>query len=150
MSSPARQVPPPAQKSRLVSMVMAPKKTTTPKAQPKKQPAKKAPAKKTTKKATSKTAPKKDAVKKSAAKKPAAAKKKPAAAKKATQNVNVRSSNGTYTTSTQTVAGDVAVTFTASPATQEAIKTITNTVVQMNDVKSKTLRKRMLAWFKRS
>jgi len=117
---------------------MASKKTTPKKkAEPKKQAAKKTTAKKAApkKQAAKKSEPKKQAVKKAAPKKPVA-------------NVNV--TGGSYTTSTSTLAGDVTITMTASPQVQDVAKAVSSTLVQMNDIKNKGLRKRMLAWFKRS
>lgn len=129
---------------------MASKKTTN------KKPAQKKPAKKADSKAQSKKTPaKKAASQKSSSKKPAA--KKAAASKSSSSkprvNMNTSVKNGavTYTATTSNpVAADITVTMTTPPQVQELAKTVTNTLVQMNDIKNKSLRKRMLAWFKRS
>lgn len=130
---------------------MATKKTT-----PKKTTAKKAAAKAPTKKAAEKKAPaKKVAQKKTPAKKAVAKKvapKKSAQPKRATKAaVNFTSTaDGVYTTSTTSTTGNISISVTPTVPVQEIAKVVTSSVVKMNDVKNSSLRKRMMAWFKRS
>lgn len=105
--------------------------------------------------ATSKKQPKKQAVKKAPAKK-TAAKKQPAKkqAKKAEPKKKARK--------TATAAVDVNITYTPSASnimstanetaykvTEAVTKAVDTTIIRVQDVAKKTLRQKMLAWFKR-
>ena len=118
----------------------------------KKKPAKKAPAKK--------QAPKKQAAKKATEKKPV----KKAVAKKAAPTSTPKrkpAASVVQTRSAKTSGASVDVTVTANvPSREEAREllakvaeraqsNISSTVVRANDVVNKTLRQRMLAWFKK-
>lgn len=113
-----------------------------------KKPAKKAPAKK--------QAPKKSTAKKQEPKKPAkkaAVKKAPAAPKRPKPASTIQ------TQSAKTAAASVEITY-STPSREEtrallekvaerATSTAVSSVVRANDVVNKTLRQRMLAWFKK-
>lgn len=117
-----------------------------------KKPAKKAPAKKQApKKSTAKKQEPKKAAKKPAKK--AAVKKAPAAPKRPKPASTIQ------TQSAKTAAASVEITY-STPSREEtrallekvaerATSTAVSSVVRANDVVNKTLRQRMLAWFKK-
>lgn len=112
----------------------------------KKQPAKKATAKKSTAKKPAAKPAKKQPAKKAAVKK-AQPKKQSAKPKATTSNTSEFEVTFAYTPSPVNII--TTANQTAYDIAESAKKAIDSTVVRVQDVAGKTLRQRMLAWFKR-
>lgn len=122
------------------------KKTAAKKQPAKKTQAKKTPAKKTAAKKTvaKKATPKKTVQKKTAVKKTAVKKTAP---KSKSANKNTKVATGDTGDTALSLAADVFSAFTNPTTSTNPVAGITN-IVYANDVKSKTLRDRILKWFK--
>lgn len=112
----------------------------------KKQPAKKQAAKKSPAKTAKKQPAKKAAVKKAQPKKQAA-KKLPAKPKTSTANTADLEITFAYTPTPVNIT--TTANQTAYQIAESVLNTVDSTVVRVQDVAQKTLRQRMLAWFKR-
>lgn len=129
---------------------MASKKTTPEKKQAPSQSKKKAPAKKAVaKKAVAKKASVKKEVAKKAPAKKAVAKKQPAKKYEGKPKF-VNTSQFANTTTSSSPHVNTTVTMSTPAVNTTANSSVTNTVIKMNDVKTPSLRKRMLRWFKKS
>lgn len=92
---------------------------------------------------------KKQVAKKTPAKKPAA-KKAAAQPRKRPAPKSIVTTQPAVSTSTTTAGTNVSVTITTPDINPEAIaKSVTSTVVRANDIVNRSLRERVLRWFKR-
>lgn len=112
----------------------------------KKQAAKKSPAKPAKKQATKKAAAKKAVAKKAQPKKQAA---KKTAAKPKSTTANTADIEVTFAYTPSPVNLATTANQTAYHVAESVLKAVDTTVVRVQDVAHKTLRQRMLAWFKR-